>query len=85
MKFSHFVGRNHISPQNNKAALSHETSPRKSLETPKAVRKIKSQNAITVPLPSPAGKRKFLGEAVRLVWEPVEAVSLQKEGKTGTK
>merc|ERR1712226_95649 len=51
-------GRNHISPHNNKAALSHETSPRKSLETPKTVRKIKSQNAITVSLPSPAGNRR---------------------------
>ena len=58
MVLSLSIGRNHISPHNNKAALSHETSPRKSLETPKAVRKIKSQNAITVSLPSPAGNRR---------------------------
>jgi hypothetical protein len=42
----------------NKAALSTQTSPRKGLETPKAVRKIKSHNAITVSLPSPAGNRR---------------------------
>ena len=39
-------------------ACSTDTSPRKGLNTPKTVRKIKSQNAITVSLPSPAGNRR---------------------------
>ena len=38
--------------------MSTDTSPKKGLDTPKTVRKIKSQNAITVSLPSPAGNRR---------------------------
>ena len=53
-----FLERNGIAPINNKANLSTDTSPRKGLETPKMVRKIKSQNSITVSLPSPAGNRR---------------------------
>ena len=56
--FEFSLERNGVAPVNSKANLSTDTSPKKGLDTPKTVRKIKSQNAITVSLPSPAGNRR---------------------------